>query len=349
MSRGTRIFHLAFLLLLALVACPLLATEEGTDSIANAVLSMLEAGLTEDVILAWLEAGQEPIPRPSADQLIALQKAGASEVLLKRLLISPEVAQLPSRSNQGSKTPDPLPVDSVADEFEASAKLPSRTAPITMAQSEPSKLNREVMVNFTFSYSPWYLNDDAYDLVNDTWDFFVYMDGVPLSYVPAAAVTGMPSNLEFSQLVAPGRHIVRVTLEQHKKGKGKRWKHAARVAEEAFELEIDPNGPQASVTVRFKEKWGGIGSGGPLEFSFRQADQTTELESVGGNPESWPLICEEVEANLEAGEGTDLGAKRFLEGCVDWDALWRGAPAPPRSEVREALAMFEYRPVPKGS
>jgi hypothetical protein len=343
---------LGFVLILnvVLVIGPAAAADKPSESIVDSVHAMLEAGIGEEVVLAWLDSGVDPIPHPSAAQIIALQKAGASEALLKRLLVTSKPAATSSTNSTLTPPPDsPASPPASHLELEASAKLPVKTVPRIASGDESRDSGREVMVNFTFSYSPWYLNDEEYDIANDSWDFFVYMDGIPVSYVPAAAVTGMTSNLEFSQLVTAGRHIVRATLEQHKRGKGKKWTHTAKIAEEAFIIDISPHGPQASISVRFKENWGGVGRGGPLDFSFQQADQISELETVGGNPESWPLICEEIESDSELNNRSSSEIRGDLEGCVSWKVLWDGTDAPPRSEVREALAMFEYRPVPKGS
>ena len=67
----------------------------------------------------------------------------------------------------------------------------------------------------------------------------------------------------------------------------------------------------------------------------------------GGDPEDWPLVCEEIEANAEDGEQLGRSLRSLLDDCTRWPDLWSGLDVPPRDEVREALAMFLYRPVPK--
>ena len=373
MIRTFSFASLVLFLCITSAAAPVAAVEDSKESAIEAVTSMVEAGLSEDVIIAWLDTSTEPIPRPSADQLIALKKAGATEALLKRLLTDSkttaefrppmdppsgveEQESAAGASELGPRAPSETSDVAAAEppmEIDASAKLPSVTAPLAetapSAPPSPSQADREVMVNFTFSYAPWYLNQQSNDPVDDYWDFFVYLDGIPLSYVPPGSVAGITSNLEFSQLLSPGKHIVRVTLERHQRSKGDNWTHRAMVAEEAFPIEVAADGPEGFLTVRFKETWAGVGRGGPLEFTFQQGDTVTELDGVGGNPESWPLICEEVEANLGPGQSPGRDVQRELDSCLSWDGLWEGVWAPPRDEVREALAMFEFRPVPKGS
>ena len=346
-------------LALLLVACVLMpigigaAAEEREQPVIDAVLSMLEAGLSQDVIVAWLDSGEESVPRPSAEQLLALEAAGAEAELLERLLTrssagAPPAAQAvaagptvdtPDRE-ETAKQPAPSSEPGTAEAVELRTEPGAVAAPTAAAES--------VQMSFTFSYSPWYLNEDEIELNEESWDFFVYMDGVPVSYVPASVVSGMSSELEFTQMVEPGSHVVRVTLERHTRVRGGAWKHAARVAEEKFPIEVAADGPEASLTVRFKENWGRLGQG-PLEFSFSQGNVVRELEGVGGEPEGWPLICEEIEANLDPGEPTPGEVERELESCVRWADLWQGRWAPPRDEVRDALAMFDFRPVPKGS
>jgi hypothetical protein len=337
------------------IASAIGAAERSTDSAVEAVLSMLEAGLSEEVILAWLDSGDEAVPRPRAEQLIELQKAGASDALLKRLLSTddsqPEgTGGLTSTSLGRTDSTPAVVLEQKSDlELDASAKLPSKSVPRLKTSAPKETTDREILVNFKLSYTPWYLNDRSFDPTENYWDFFVYLDGIPLSYVPPSSISGISSVLEFSRLVAPGRHIVRVTLERHKQSRGDTWSHEARAAEEAFEIELSPEGPQADVSVRFKETWSGVGKGGPLDFSFHQGAEVVELGNVGGNPEAWPPICEEIEANLQSRSSSERQDPGDRESCVSWDAIWDGTSAPPRSEVREALAMFKYRPVPKGS
>ena len=359
MKRTFTIASFVLVLFASTISPSIARNSPSASSKFDSIVSMLEAGLSEEVITAWLDGETEPLPRPSADQLIALNTAGASDALLKRLLAK---SPPPSDEDTVSATSDtatesPAPADRSSSEpemeIEASAKLPSITAPRNapsvekaMDSTEPPS---EVMVNFTLSYTPWYLNQQSFDPVEDYWDFFVYLDGIPLSYVPPASITGVSSNLEFSQLVPAGRHIVRVTLERHKRSGGDSWSHRAMVAEQAFPIDVAVDGPEASLTVRFRETWAGIGGDGPLQFTFQQGDEITELDGVGGDPETWPLICEEIEANLRPRESPGRQVERDLATCLAWDTLWEGVWSPPRSEVREALAMFEYRPVPKGS
>jgi len=346
MKRTAKRLSSTLVVCLALVSLPAEATDSKDDSVVEAVLSMLEAGVGEDAIITWLESSNETLPRPRADQLIALKKAGATGTLLEKLLkeAEPTAESSPSPAEASSSAAESTP-DLTLD---ASAKSPSKTAPLSEGEPQKASSPRQILVNFDFSYSPWYLNDNEYDEHEDGWDFFVYMDGIPISYVPTAAVRGLTANLEFSQLVDPGPHLVRATLERHRRDSGDRWTHAARVAEESLAFEISPSGPEASLTVRFKENWGRLGDG-PLDFVFTQGDRVVELEGVGAAPENWPLICEEIEANLEPGEKPDGNQRRELDGCVRWPDLWQGRWAPPRNEVRDALAMFDYRPVPKGS
>lgn len=62
-----------------------------------------------------------------------------------------------------------------------------------------------------------------------------------------------------------------------------------------------------------------------------------------------PDVVEAIEANLQSRPSSERQGSGNRESCISWDAVWNGTSAPPRGEVREALAMFKYRPVPKGS
>lgn len=71
-------------------------------------------------------------------------------------------------------------------------------------------------------------------------------------------------------------------------------------------------------------------------------------ERFGGDPDDWKPVCEEIEANRKPGKKLPRSLRRELESCIAWHDLWPGVPGPmARATVREKLALFGYRPIPK--
>jgi len=280
---------------------------------------MLSAGLSSEFVLSWLEGSRVPPARPTAEQAIAMRQAGASNELMVRLLeLSTEEVADPA-----------LARPPVADPVE-------RVGPLADGSG--------VGVAFELSYAPRFEDGEP------TWDLYVYLDGRPLSYVPATAASVLAELAEplvFERRIAPGTHTLRVSQERHGRRGSDAWRHQARVAPDVFHFDLEP-GLEARIEVRFEQGLEALLTGrGPVTFRMTQGERGGELEAVGGYPEDWAEICEDVES--ETREWGEKRRSRRLEGCVSWAELWPGAAAPSRAAVWEALAAFDFRPVPRSS
>lgn len=58
----------------------------GAGDTVREIMVMLEGGLSEELILEWLDAGGGTLDRPGANDLLELKEAGASEGFLRELL-----------------------------------------------------------------------------------------------------------------------------------------------------------------------------------------------------------------------------------------------------------------------
>jgi hypothetical protein len=291
------------------------------------VIRMLEAELSEEVIVNWLEGDEREIPEASADDLIGLKAAGATDALLDKLL---------ELSRRG--TPPEAPKQAAPATPAEQGPEPPATPAVAPARSPDS------LVSFRLAYVP-----PKVDFDDELWDLYVYLDGEPLAYVPPnTSFLDRGDALEFRQRLEPGTHRLVVTQEKHERQSRKKWRHSARVSAQAFDFEVEP-GYDGEVELSYNEGLLGSSSGGPLTFRFLQADRVTEKESAGGRPESWRLVCEEIEANVAPGKKPGRSVESQLEGCVRWGELWEGGEGPSRDQIREALAAFDFRPVPRGS
>ena len=318
-------------LTLVLIGTPALLA----DAISE-IVAMLDGGLSEELIVDWLAAGDEAPERPTAEELLTLKRAGASEELLRELLRRSN----PVAAEREASEVDPTPEPTMARDTTPAATPEVRPAPTPAAAAGPQRQSESrpaarpaaggtAEVRVVLLYAPRFDEDEE-----ETWDLFAYLDGRPLSYVPASAdplglAAGKPLELELE--LPAGRHELRVLLERHWQRRG-RWRHAARVGEPGFSFELAA-GTQAKVEVVFRQGWGDETD--PLTFRFTQGERISDLVDVGGDPESWSELCED--SGGEPGQGD----------CTGWSGLWSEADAPPRAEVLDALARFSFRPVPR--
>ncbi len=371
-----RIFIFGLLGLLTLASAAIVhaevADDAGTDPVIESVRRMLDQDLSEAVILGWLDASTEHPRLPTADELVALRDAGASDALLTRLLsmaktppTAPPAASAPAPRDAASSRPHHArsqpaqPRAAQPSTSQPSPASPATTSPSTTpsapaAGAALSGLATEILppgdasaegtpVQFNLSYRPDFDEDE------DEWGLYIYLDGKPLSYVPASSLIGRSREVKFERRLPPGRHVLWVLQERHVR-RFKSWYHAARVADGAFEFDLAA-GRGAVIEVAFKQAVFNLGgSADPVSYRFVQGENVTVRERVGGDPDEWALLCEEVEANDSSAKPSKR-TRRLLEGCSRWASLWTGlgdgAEVPSRDEVRESLALFKYRPIPK--
>ena len=253
------------------------------NAVVGEVLTMLEGGLDESVIVGWLEAGEPGFPRPNAAELVSLSKAGASSDLLQLLierstLEEPPVENPPAASVE-ERAPAPAPPEPAPKAEPAPVASPpesqaNRAAPVVpVAEAQPVREPRpaaaggaETAVTFRLRYAPRFDEDE------EEWGLYVYLDGKPLSYVPQTSAF-QNEVLEFSQRLAPGRHVVRVAQERHRKRR-KGDRHETRVAPQSFEFEVGTDGG-ALVQLDFRQSLIDLGrSSGPLTFSATREGST---------------------------------------------------------------------------
>ncbi|MEL7060148.1 MAG: hypothetical protein AAGN46_09005 [Acidobacteriota bacterium] len=313
-------FRFAFavaLLIISLLSTPLAAQDtvvEPTDPVLRDVARMLEADVSEDIVRQWLSSSTRRPAFPDADDIVALKRAGASDELLTHLL---DLAATP---------PPPAPPAPPAPSPEAP---PAAEPPPAATLTDPLD-DVEVPVRFELTYVPFVLEDE------EEWDLMVYLDGKPLSIVPSSTIF-RPQELEFRYFVAPGRHTLRVMRERHVEGR-REWQHWAYAAGSAFSFEVADNGAPAEVELIFKQNVLSISD--PLSFRFSQGRNVVVIEDQGGNPEDWIELCEEKETRPQTNRSR-------AQRCVTWESWWAPVQVPPRHEVRRALALFDYRPVPR--
>ena len=282
--------------------------EARDHSLSEEVVKMLEVGLAEEVVLEWLEGRTPPSKPLSADDLVALKEAGASTDFLKVLI----------EWTRGSRAIEPV--------------APAPTSGVM------GSVSGGLPVTFKLSYLA------RFEAPDPTWDLYVYLDGQPLAYLTTASIENRAETRELVRSLPSGRHVLRVAQERHNKWRG-RWEHESRGAVEAFPFDLVAGSP-ARVELEFTQSIMGLKD--PLIFKLIQGSEVLDSGRVGGEPELWPLLCEDIEASVPEGKQPGREKRRRLEQCVRWDQLW-GSDLPSRQEVLDAMAGFDFRPIPKGS
>ncbi|HLX06805.1 MAG TPA: hypothetical protein VKY89_02965 [Thermoanaerobaculia bacterium] len=301
-----------------------------TDAVVAQVVQMLRGGVTEPVIVAWLDkTGNRPATVGSAD-LVALHQAGASDELLKKLVglaggAAPAAAPSPQAAPV-SPPPAPAPVPPPAPTVAPPAARPEPAA----AAAGPGAA---VKVRFAVTYRPVEVVD-AEAPVNQRWLLFLYVDGRFVGSAAPGPVLIPTGPRNFDLELAPGRHLLRVTQERHQRySSAQGYLTPSRVDPEAIPFEVKA-GAATLVRLHFGDK--SLRHPGPVDVRVEQdGKEVAHVEPATANSESWPALCEDVPAALPAGGKPHGTAQHDLDRCVHWAALWPGiAAVPTRDEVR---------------
>ncbi len=298
--------------------------EAALDPVVQEVLRMLHGKVSEPVILHWLAtSGQRPAAMGSRE-VVELQRAGASDPLMTRLLDlaarqpaprpAPQPAAVPSAGTPGATAPAPAAAaPSAAPAAQAAPASAPAAAPALQAPPAPAAApvsagaatpaaaaappDHAASMHWRIAYHPNYGADD------ERWDLYVYLDGRYLAAVKAPTVSFLDPPLELERSLAPGHHVLRVAVERHMRKLGRSgWTHEAKVAPAALAFEIAPDAA-GTVELRCESRL----RGGPLTLRVTQGDaELARAEPATAPPDAWPWLCEEITAGQAAGKGTRL-------------------------------------------
>jgi hypothetical protein len=311
--------------------------------VVGQVLQMLRGGVTEPVIMAWLEkSGKRPAAVSSGD-LVALHQAGASEQLMKWLLQSAG-APSPESATAAPPAPSAPPAAAAAPAAAApAAAAPAAAAPAAAAPAAPAPAAiaapaGTVPVKIRFASASRPALADPEQQVPEWWLLCLYLDGRFVACAPAAPILLPQPPRTFRRDFAPGRHLLRLTEERRLRyTRARGYATPARVDPSELPFEL-PAGGATQIAIHFGER--GPRHPGPVAISIeRDGKEVTRLEPAAPDPEAWPALCEDVPAALPAGAKLPAAARRDLESCVHWQALWPGVEGvPARDEVRAEIA-----------
>jgi len=299
------------------LAAPAAAGTEAADPVVREVVRMLEAGVSEDVVLLWLERGNRRAGTLGADDLIALTEAQASPALMERLMAPPAPAAGPPAVTE-----------------------PSGAATTRPAEATPGGIPVDVSIR----YRPY---RDPEGEVDEQWHLFAYLDGRPLAWSDGKNwLSTQRQTVDVVPRVSPGTHVVRLLQERHRRVGGGGRRHEARVCPDAIELDVQRPGRKLEIQITEPMGLSLSGKGTYVWSAWDAGEPRGEEHLLAGPPDDWPPLCEEIEANYTDGDKIPKRVARQLERCVRWDSLWpETAAAPTREQVRTLLESFDYRPV----
>jgi hypothetical protein len=349
------------------------------DAVVQEVVRMLQAKVAEPVVVHWLEtSGRRPAALGSRE-IVELERAGASDPLMTRLLDlaasqarrhqpaaggAPEATSPPAASAGAGKaapspeaaTTGPVVVAPPAAKAgaagpparaagSASAPPPSATAASTPVGADMAVASRAATpgaapVHWRIAYHPNFGPDD------ERWDLYVYLDGHYLAWVKSPVVSLFDPPVEFDRPLAPGHHVLRVVEERHLRNLGRSgWSHEARVAPAVLAFDLAPD---AAGRVELSCEAGQ--RGGPLRLRVVQGAETADARPKIGQPDVWPLLCEEASTGRSPLRRALRAGAREPASCLRWTDLWPGIQsAPSRDAVRAELAQHDFHPDPARS
>jgi hypothetical protein len=269
-------------------------------------------------------AAQAPAAPAPAAQAPAAQ-APAAPATAAQAPAAPAPAQAAQPPASAAETQAPGAAASAAQAAAAGRGLPGHAA----------------NVHWRIAYHPNFGPDD------ERWDLYVYLDGRYLAWVKSPIVSLLDPPIDFDRALAPGHHVLRVVEERHLHNFGRSgWSHEARVAPAVLAFDLAPD---AAGRVELRCEPGQ--RGGPLRLRVTQGDaDVAKTQPAIGEPDAWPLLCEEAAAGRAAGRRAAAAGGREPASCLHWADLWPGVQAPPgRDAVRAELERHDFRPDPARS
>jgi len=301
------------------------------DPIVTQVVEMLNANVSETLILQWMETTGRRPKDVGSQGLIALSDAGASKEFISDLLDLVGETSLSPLERSPTMETGAQPGGKMAAGIEE---------PETAATGGVS-----VEARFVLGAKRAWVDEDEPDSPREKrWDVYLYLDGELVAWT-IPSLQGEP--VEARQLIRPGRRELRVVLQRYEKLR-RSWSYESLSVPTLAAFEARPGDPIV-IEVDMKRIWGlwrDRKDGGPMSWVIRQGDQIlSESGGTGGNPDRWQPVCEDVEANFPGDRGVPRAFRSSMSRCVRWDTLWSDAGQPTsRANILRDLAEYDFQP-----
>lgn len=318
---------------------------EPLDPLLGDVVRMLEVGIDSDLIVRWIETGgRRPAPL-GADDLIALNRAGASKQLMEYLLEMAAVAP-------------PLPPDVTDDTADDSTAMVGRPAEAPLSIPEPvAETNAQTiprvedccLVGFSVEYRAAE-DKEGEETVQPGRDLFLYVDGQYLARFESQGSIASRGPVQFKAMLTAGEHVLRLTRELHTRAKGhdkaEVWAHETTISPSVIKLGVAPG-----FDWQLELSWvqSEFSTRRPLSWRWYQnGAEVAGAEKAGEFRERWPFLCEDAEISGASGAIAGWRMRDRLKSCLKWASLWPGQAATSRADMLEDLRRLNFKPVVGG-
>jgi hypothetical protein len=322
---------LSLLLAVAAAGTASRAQEPPLDPVVSQVVEMLNAGVSDSLIMQWMELTDRRPVDIGSQGVIALTEAGASEQLMTRLL------ELVNEQRQVGPSVAPLPTS------ESAAVGSAVSSPPNVTSRDTSDVEVGSVVRLS-AKRVWVDEDEPDSPREERWSIYLYLDGELVAWARPDA-KGEP--VEARRVIQTGRRELRVVLQRYEELR-RGWSYESLSVPTLIAFEVQPGDP-IEIEVEMKRIWGlwrERKDGGPLSYVVRQGSEVlAENEGTGGNPDRWQPVCEDVEANFPDAESVPRAFRSSMKGCLRWADLWTGAgESTSRVELLQKLAEYDFQP-----
>ena len=302
------------------------------DPVVSEVVEILNAGVSDSLILQWLDSTDRRPTDVGSQGLIALTEAGASEQLTTTLL-----ELVGSQDVKG-----PLEKSKPAPE---STETGTATSSLSTAVSPGAPVGAVEAVVRLGAKRVWVDEDEPDSPREPRWNVYLYLDGDLVAWT-RPTLQGEPA--EARRVVQSGLREMRVVLQRNEELR-RGWSYESLVVPTPIAYPAQAGDP-IEIEVDLRRIWGlwrDRKDGGPMSWVVRQGDQVlSESGGSGGNPDRWQPVCEDVEANFPDAEGVPKRFRSAMSRCIRWETLWTGAgKSTSRADILEQLAEYDFEPL----
>lgn len=316
------------------------------DPLLGDVIRMLEVGIESDMIVRWIETGDRRPGVIAADDLIALNRAGASKELMGTLMDRLAVEAAPAGATAAGPPGDMEP-DGAAVVARPAAARPSTPQTAVRAKPEVSPSGENCcLVEFAVEYRAAE-DREGEELPQPGRDLFLYIDGQYLARFESQGSIASRGPVRFKVKLPTGDHVLRFTRELHTPAKGTgspgTWAHETTVSPSIIPLAVAP-GSDWQLDLRWVQSE--FSTAHPLTWSWiENGVKVAGAAKTGAFREQWPYLCEDAEISSDSGTMANWRVRDRLKSCVRWASLWPGSAQNTRAQLLEELGRVDFKPV----
>ena len=334
----------AFVFVVWLFVVPLASAEvTPDDGVVADVVKMLDAGIEPRLVRSWLESGGRSPGTLSANDMIALSSANASDELIEYLL---ETSARPAGAETPAAAPPPTsrPQEPASPEVMAPASSVVHEAPVVQSSARTDS-SECCLVDFAVEYRSAE-DSDSDDMEADAPDLFVYLDGEFLGRFASQGDIGSRGPLTFRRQLATGSHSIRLTRERHTPSKSRKksgtWDHATTVSPSVIRFNVEP-GANWNLDIRWTESVFSLKP--PLHWRWsRDGVEVAGEKNAGAFRDDWPYLCDDIEIKPRIRRYIGVARERSQQELRHVGVAVAGKRSTTRAQILDELRADQFKP-----